>query len=90
MLWKIKNISQQPIKVALAKSNISTTGVILQPGQFTICDARMTSSLDAQKRRNYISIEENYVNVFKLNICEAYGEDDIKNAIEQVNEYSKN
>jgi hypothetical protein len=50
----------------------------------------MTSSLDAQRRRKYVTIEENYVNVFKLNICEAYGEDDIKNAIEQVNEYSKN
>jgi hypothetical protein len=89
MLWKITNTSQQPIKVALAKSNISTTGVILQPGQFTICDSRMTSSLDAQRRRKYVSIEENYSNPFKLNMCEAYNEDDIKNAIEQVNEYSK-
>lgn len=89
MLWKIKNKSEQQIKVAIAKSNITTVGVILQPGQFAICDSRMTSSMDAQRRRNYIEIEENYSNVYKLNLCEAYSEDDLKNAIKQVDEYSK-
>ncbi len=79
-MWKITNISNpsQNIKIAVAKSNTETVGVILEPNQFCLVDDRITSSMDAQRRRNFISIEENANNPLNLNICEAYNIDEAR------------
>jgi len=71
-MWKITNISQERIKVALAKNNITTVGVILDPNQFCICDSRMTSSLDAQSKRKFLDVETEYSNTLSLELCVAY------------------
>ena len=89
MNWKIQNISDVDVKVAVAKTNTITNGVILKPGQFCVCDSRLTSSLDAQRRRNFISINEDYSNDYKLNLCEAYNESDISDAEKAAKGYMK-
>ena len=57
-MWKITNNSKpgQNIKIAVAKNNTTTIGVILEPDHFCISDSRMTSSIDAQSKRNFITI----------------------------------
>jgi hypothetical protein len=88
-MWKVTNISNpaQNIKIAVAKDNTTTIGVILEPGQFCITDSRMTSSLDAQSRRNFILIEEGYVNELNLSLCESHNYSDVEEARKQAEEY---
>ncbi|GIV44021.1 MAG: hypothetical protein KatS3mg035_1144 [Bacteroidia bacterium] len=85
-MWKVTNIAkpEQNIKIAVAKDNTSTLGVILKPNQFCICDSRMTSSLDAQEKRGFISIDRNFQNNLKLNLCEAYDQRDVDLARKQA------
>lgn len=86
-MWKIINKSNQNIKIAVAKNNTTTIGVILAPNQFCVSDSRMTSSLDAQTKRNFVYIEEDYANNLGLNLCEAYNLSDVDEARQQAIEY---
>jgi hypothetical protein len=88
-MWKITNISNpaQNIKIAVAKDNTTTVGVILQPGQFCITDSRMTTSIDAQTKRSFISVEEDYANELGLELCKNYDLSDVDEARKQAEEY---
>lgn len=88
-MWKITNISNpaQNIKIAVARDNTTTLGVILQPGQFCITDSRMTTSIDAQTKRKFISVEENYTNELGLELCQNYDLSDVDEARKQAEEY---
>jgi hypothetical protein len=86
-MWKINNSSNQNIKIAVAKNNTTTIGVILGPNQFCVSDSRMTSSLDAQSKRNFVTIEENYSNTLGLNLCEAYNLSDVDEARQKAIDY---
>lgn len=86
-MWKINNVSNQNIKVAVAKNNTTTIGVILEPNQFCVSDSRMTSSLDAQSKRNFVNIEESYSNDLGLNLCEAYNLSDVDEARQKAIDY---
>ena len=88
-MWKITNVSEtkQNIKIAVAKDNVTTIGVILEPNQFCISDSRMTSSIDAQRRRNFIDVDENYVNNLSLELCKSYDLSDLDEAIKQAVDY---
>lgn len=88
-MWKITNNSNpgQNIKIAVAKNNTTTIGVILEPNQFCITDSRMTSSIDAQSKRNFISIEKDYKNDLDLELCQAYNITDLDEARQQAVDY---
>lgn len=88
-MWKIKNTSKQAVKVAVAKSNQVTIGLILKPGEFCISDSRMTSSIDAQERRNLIQVERDFKNDLKLKLCECYSESGLAKATKEADDYSK-
>jgi len=88
-MWKIKNKSTQPVKVAVAKSNQVTIGLILKPGEFCVSDSRMTSSIDAQERRNLIEIDRDFENDLKLQLCECYSESSLVIAKKEADDYSK-
>lgn len=88
-MWKVKNISKAPVKFAAAKSNTVTIGLILKPGEFCICDSRMTASIDAQERRNFISVDRAYNNDLKLKLCECYNESKLNQAAKETDDYSK-
>lgn len=87
-MWKIKNISDAPVKIAAARTN-QTIGVILKVGDFCISDSRMTTSIDAQERRNLIEIDRNFDNELKLQLCECYNESDLNKAAKEADDYSK-
>lgn len=88
-MWKIKNISKAPVKLAAAKSNQVTIGIILKPGEFCVCDSRMTASIDAQERRSFISVDRSFKNDLKLKLCEAYNENVINKAVQETDDYTK-
>jgi hypothetical protein len=88
-MWKIKNVSKSPVKIAGAKSNQVTIGIILKPGEFCICDSRMTSSIDAQERRKFIEVDRAYDNNLKLQLCECYNDSKLAEATKEAEDYSK-
>lgn len=88
-MWKITNTSKNPVKIAAAKSNTVTVGVILKPNEFCICDSRMTASIDAQERRKFISIDRSYDNDLKLQLCENYSEASLEQAKQETEDYKK-
>lgn len=88
-MWKIKNISKAPVKIAAAKSNTVTIGMILKPGEFCICESRMTASIDAQERRKFIAVDRTFKNELKLQLCECYNESKLLQAVKETDDYSK-
>lgn len=88
-MWKIKNISNVPVKIAAAKTNMITIGLIVKPGEFFVCDSRMTSSIDAQERRKFIEVDRTYSNDLKFKLCECYDESKVVQAKKETDDYSK-
>jgi len=88
-MWKIKNTTNSPVKLAVAKSNTVTLGLFLKPGEFCVCDSRMTASIDAQERRKLIEIDRSYSNDMKLKLCETYNESALVKAAEETKNYTK-
>lgn len=86
-MWKIKNISNGQVKIAIAKSNLVTIGLILSPGEFCVADSRKTASIDAQERRNFIKIDRNFENELKLQLGECYSESNLATASKEANDY---
>jgi len=88
-MWKITNTSKpaQNIKIAVAKNNTITVGVILEPNQFCVTDSRITSSIDAQSRRKFITVDENYTNDLNLELCHAYNVSELEQARKQAEDY---
>ena len=86
-LWKIKNIAQQQIKVAVCvKSNVAP-GVILQPGQFCLSKAQMTAPLDKQVKTNNVKVDENFENTLSLELAKAYDESVLDKALDNKKQY---
>lgn len=87
--WKIKNISNIPIKISVAiKSNVSP-GLILQKGQFCLSIAQMTAPLDKQVKSGFISIDKDFNNEQKLELGKAYNITELDTIKEKVSEYVK-
>jgi hypothetical protein len=86
-MWKIKNISSSPVKVAVAKTNTTTIGVILKPDEFCIADSRMTTTIDIQERRKLIEVDRGFNNDLNLQLCECYNESSLTEASKAVNDY---
>lgn len=73
--WKIKNIHNEAVKIAVGTSSSSSKGIILQPGELCLCQPQTTASIDAQRRRGFIEINENYDNSeFNFNLGDTLSE----------------
>jgi hypothetical protein len=88
-MWKIKNTNSNPVKIAVAKSNTVTVGIFLKPGEFCVCDSRMTASIDAQERRKFIEVDRSFDNNLKLKLGEVYNESALIKAAEETDKYTK-
>ena len=88
-MWKIKNTNSNPIKIAIAKSNTVTIGLFLKPGEFCVCESRMTASIDAQERREFIEVDRNFDNSLKLKLGEVYNESALEQASKEADKYTK-
>lgn len=88
-MWKIKNTNSNPVKIAIAKSNTVTVGLFLKPGEFCVCDSRMTASIDAQERRKFIEVDRSFDNSLKLKLGEVYNESALEQASKETDKYTK-
>lgn len=60
--WKIKNKTENPVKISIALGGANNPGLILNPGEMVLSIDRLTAPLDAQERRGVVEIERNFDN----------------------------
>ena len=86
--WKIKNITENPVKLSIALGGTNNPGIILKPGEMVLSTAKLTAPLDAQERRSVIEVDRKFDNS-KLNLPLGKAMMDIDSAIQNVENYSK-
>ena len=59
---QIINTSDQNIKIACKTSSSTSKGVILKPGEFCIAEHPMTAIIEAQMRKKFVIVDENFDN----------------------------
>lgn len=85
--WKIKNKTENPVKISIALGGANNPGLILNPGEMVLSIDRLTAPLDAQERRGVIEIDRSFDNSeLKLPLGKAML--DIDTAIKNVEGYS--
>lgn len=87
--WKIKNISNEPVKISIALGGKNNPGLILNPGDMVLSKNRVTAPLDAQERRKKIEIDRNFDNS-ELNLPLGKTMKDINEALNETEKYLKN
>lgn len=60
--WKIKNISEAPVKVSMILSSTTSKGLILKPGEFCVASPKLTSSMGMQATRKLINVDKDFDN----------------------------
>jgi len=80
--WKIKNISENPVKISIALGGSNNPGMILNPGEMVLSINRLTAPLDAQERRGQVEIDRDFDNT-ELNLP-------LGKAMMDIDEVSKN
>lgn len=85
--WKIKNKTENPVKISIALGGANNPGLILNPGEMVLSIDRLTAPLDAQERRGVVEIDRNFDNSeLKLPLGKVML--DIDTAIKNVEGYS--
>ncbi len=71
--WKITNLSNQNAKLIVSTAPNHSKGLILKPGEFCLSNPKQTPVMDAQIRRNLITVDKVFDNSnYLFNIGEAY------------------
>ena len=71
--WRLANKSADNVKFSFKAENNKTSGIILKKGEFCVVIAQQTATIDAQVRRNFLTLEENFDNSkLKLEIGKSY------------------
>jgi hypothetical protein len=86
--WKIKNTTNNPVKISIALGANSNPGVILKPGEMVLSIGRLTAPLDAQERRNAVEIDRDFDNS-ELNLPLGKVMIDIEEAAQNVEDYTE-
>lgn len=85
--WKIKNITENPVKISISLGGNNNPGLILNPGEMVLSINRLTAPLDAQERRKAVEIDRNFDNTI-LNLPIGTTMMDIDTAVKNVENYS--
>ena len=85
--WKIKNVTENPVKIAIALGGNNNPGLILNPGEMVLSKGRLTAPLDAQERRGAVEVDRAFDNS-ELNLPLGQAMMDIEDAIKNVEDYS--
>lgn len=92
--WKVKSIITQPIKVVVSTAATRSVGLLLRENEFVLSMSK-TPFMDAQNRRRYVSLENDFDNeFFGLELGKVYNESvleeiKVKKAEEDAKDYSK-
>lgn len=88
--WKITNLSNQNAKLIVSTAPNHSKGLILRPGEFCLSNPKQTPVMDAQIRRNLITVDKNFDNSnYEFKIGEAYNLDILNNMILQEEDKMK-
>ena len=95
--WKVVNNtgnpgspSEQKVKIVVKISSNASKAVFIDPGHFVIGMAQITTSLDAQSRRKFIIIDEEFDNsVLDLPLGEQYEVGHLDKIQSKTDEYMK-
>ncbi len=86
--WKIKNITQDPVKLSISLGPANNPGIILKPGEIVLSMDKLTAPLDAQERRGVVEVDRGFDNK-TLNLPLGTAMMDIDIAVKRVENYSK-
>ena len=85
--WKIKNVTEAPIKFTVALSSTLSPGIVLQPNQYCIALPKITSMLDIQEKRGFVSVDRNFENTQSLELGKVFDTTSIDETDEQIKNY---
>lgn len=85
--WKIKNVTESPVKISISLGGNLNPGVILNPGEMVLSIDRLTAPLDAQERRKAVEVDRGFDNA-NLNLPLGTVMLDIDTAVKNVEGYS--
>ncbi len=88
-IWKIKNITDNQVKISVALSSTQAPGIILQKGQFCLSINQMTAPLDKQHKTGFVSIEKEFDNVQGLDLAKAYDSTILDEIQEKTQKYAR-
>lgn len=86
--WKIKNVTNVPVKITVRVNSNMSPGIILQPNQFCLGYQQMTAPLDKQSRTKMVAIEDFDNSKYNLELAKAYSESVLDKARNQTSAYS--
>jgi hypothetical protein len=87
--WKIKNVTNVPVKITVRVNSNMSPGIILQPNQFCLGYQQMTAPLDKQSRTKMVAIEDFDNSEYNLELAKAYNESVLDKAKTQTSAYTK-
>jgi hypothetical protein len=88
--WKITNLSNQNAKLIVSTAPNHSKGLILRPGEFCLSNPKQTPVMDAQIRRNLITVDKNFDNSnYLFNVGEAYSLEVLNKLIQQEEDKMK-
>lgn len=91
--WKITNKCASKVRLAVTIGPAQSVGAILQPGDSIICNPQRTPSMDAQIRRNFVTLETDFNNEsYGFKLGQVYSEDQMNQkklevAAQNANQY---
>jgi hypothetical protein len=88
--WKITNLSNQNAKLIVSTAPNHSKGLILRPGEFCLSNPKQTPVMDAQIRRNLITVDKNFDNSkYLFKIAEAYSLEVLNKLIQEEQDKMK-
>jgi hypothetical protein len=82
--WKITNLSNQNAKLIVSTAPNHSKGLILRPGEFCLSNPKQTPVMDAQIRRNLITVDKDFDNSnYLFKIGEAYSLETLNKLVQE-------
>lgn len=95
--WKIVNRTgeqgaprSQAVKIVVRVEPNASKAVILEPGKFVVAMAQNTTALDAQRRKNFVTVDEDFDNdEHQLELGKQYAISYLQEIKDKTDEYMK-
>lgn len=86
--WKIYNSGKiDKVKIAIAVASDKSPGFILEQGDYVVSLPRMTTMLDAQEKRGFVTIERDFENKENISLGEVRKASDFEQISKKVENY---
>lgn len=76
--WKLTNKCSSKVRLAVTVGPAHSVGLILNPGDSVICKPQRTPSMDAQIRRSFLELDQNFDNdMYGMELGKAYTQSEL-------------